>query len=345
MVCTVAHRRHLMACHFRHHFIKILTKTGFQVEESEKPSSGYGRGKTKALDQLILDSKEVKIAAFIEKMSAGVPVSEDDAFDATALRHIEILQLRMEAEVVTRYKGEVFDDLPFQQHLNVRCLTLSKEVLGRKFTQLWDGDRSFNSPQTPLMKVALFCELMRWCVPDCSSVLQLQVTLGSKDEVPIPEGVLDLWKTLVLNPRLKAGNTTKIPKNKKKLIQSLVKTAKDLFGEYFFMPAEYTQPRRDGERTSESCYTVNSEWVERQMKLFRYSAHTQAGKLDVEIAHRYGLFGDRDFSNPNKYATEPISVCEPIGCSKTLEDPELEQKRSALWKDHAQQTLERQASG
>jgi len=120
---------------------------------------------------------------------------------------------------------------------------------------------------------------------------------------------------------------------------------KDLFGEDFFMPAEYTQVQKRGKRTSETCYTVNSEWVERQMELFRHSAHTQRGKLDVEIAHRYGLLGDTDYSNPNTNATEQIHVCEPMGCSKTLEVPELEHQLSELWADHAQQTLERQASG
>jgi hypothetical protein len=296
IVCKVAHRRHLMACNFRHHFIKILTKTGFQLEESDTPSSGYGKNKIKRLDQGILEEKEHKIDAFIEKISAGVPVSKDDAdvFEADAARHVEILQLPLEAEVITRYTDEVFDEKPFEQHLNLRRLTLSKEVLGNKFKAFMDGDRSFNSPEAPLVKVATFCELMRLCVPDCSSFLGFQVTLGSKDEVPIPKEVLELWEMLVLNPRLKAHKKTQIPKNKRKLIQSLVKTAKDLFGDDC-LNAEDTQPRKNGKRTSEICYTVNSEWVKRQMELFRYSAHTQSGKLDVDIAYRYRLLGDTNY--------------------------------------------------
>ncbi|KAJ1464841.1 hypothetical protein T484DRAFT_1867499 [Baffinella frigidus] len=329
-----------MARNFRCHFLKILNKTGFKVEESDTPSSGYGKEKNKVLDQRILEEKELKIEAFIEKISSGVPVSGDDVFDADAQRHVDILQLPPEEEVIRRYKDEVFDDKPFQQHLNVRRLTLSKEVLGRICTFLWNGDRSFDSPQAPLMKVALFCELMRWCVSDCRSFLGFQVTLGSKDEVPIPKEVLEQWKLLVLNPRLKQGKTTQIPENKRKLIQSLVKTAKKLFGDDF-LDAENTQVQRKGKRTSKICYTVNSEWVERQMELFRYSAHTQRGKLDVEIAHRYGLLCDPDYSNPNTDATEPIHACEPMDCSQTLEDPELERKRSGLWADLAQRPLER----
>jgi hypothetical protein len=346
IVCKVAHRRHLMACNFRHHFIKILTKTGFQLEESDTPSSGYGKKKIKRLDQGILEEKERKIDAFIEKISAGVPVSKDDAdvFEADAARHVEILQLPRDKEVIIRFKDEVFDEEPFKQHLNVRRLTLSKEVRGNDFKVFIDGDRSFNSPEAPRAKVAIFCELIRRCVPDCRSFLGFQVTLGSKDEVPIPTEVLKLWEMLVLNPRLKAGEKTQIPKNKKKLIQSLIKKAKDLFGDVC-LDTTYPHVRRNGKRYTETCYTVNSEWVERQMELFRHSAHTQRGKLDVEIAHLYGLLGDIDYSNPNKDATEQIHVCEPMDCSNTLENPELEQKRSELWADHAQQTLERQASG
>ena len=74
--------------------------------------------------------------------------------------------------------------------------------------------------------------------------------------------------------------------------------------------------------------TVNSEWLERHMELFRYSAHTQSGKLNVEIAHLYGLLGDIDYLNPQKDTTEPSPVYEPMGCSKTLEDPKLEQRES-----------------
>jgi len=226
--------------------------------------------------------KETKIEAFIDNISTGVPVSSDDVFEVSAMRHIDSLELPMKAEVITRYENEVFNKKPYEQHLNFRRLTLSKEVLGNSFKTFMDGDRKFDGQEAPLARVAIFCELMRLCVPECGSVLHLKVTVGSKDEVPIPEEALKLWEILVLNPRLKAGEKTQIPKNKKKLIQSLVKTTKDLFGEVFFMPVDYTQPQKDGKKTSETCYTVNPEWVERQMELFRYSSFcTETSERDT----------------------------------------------------------------
>jgi hypothetical protein len=294
-----------------------------------------GGGKIKALDQQILVEKGLKIDAFIEKIGAGVPVNSDDVFDLTAQRHIDILQLPLEEEVIRRYKDEVFDDKPFQQHLNVRKLTLPKDVLAYNFRTFMDGDFSVNAPQTDLVQVAIFCEIMRRCVPDCSSVLQLHITLGSKDEVPIPEGVLDLWKTLVLNERLKQGKTTHKPETKKQMIQSLVKTAKRLFGDDF-LKTEHTQSRINKKRTSESCYTVNAEWLDMQMGLFRYSADSQNDKPDVEIARRYGLLHALDYSNANTDATDQIHVCEPVDCSKTPEDSAWEQERSKEWADLAQ---------
>jgi hypothetical protein len=260
--------------------------------------------------------------------------------------------------------GEVFDDEPFQQHLNVRRLTLSKETLGYIFKVFMEGDRSFNSPQTPIMQVAVFCEIMQWCVPDCSSVLELQVTMGSKDEVPILEGVLAQWKMLVLNERLKQGKTTEIPKTKKKLMGSLVKTAKELFGDAC-LNATYPRRRINGKRCNETCYKVNPVWRDRQMELFKYSAHTQREKLDREKAHRYGLFCTPDFSNPNKAANEHIQdpkdgdlntldsdcenlseggsrsvdqVCESMDRSKTQADALEEQRRCESWAALAQQT-------
>jgi hypothetical protein len=329
IVCKVAYRRHLMECDFRHHFIKILTNTGFRVEESAKTALGFGKEETKILDQRILEEKEHKIEAFIVKVRAGVPVPSDDAFETTALRHAGILQLPMEEEVIRCYKDEVFDEKPFQQHLNVRRLTESKKVFGDAYNAFMDGDHSFNATQTDLVRVAIFCDIIKKCVPGCSSVLELQVSLGSKDAVPIPEGVLKLWE--VLN----RGKKTKIPKNKKKLVQSVLDTSKSLFG-HDYLDTEYTQPRRGGEKHSETCYTVNPEWLKRHMDLFRYSARSQVWKLDIEIAHRYDLIHAIDYSNPNTDATDQIHICEPMDCSKTPEDPELEQKRREEWADLAQ---------
>jgi len=73
------------------------------------------------------------------------------------------------------------------------------------------------------------------------------------------------------------------------------------------------------------------------MELFRYSADSQKDKPDVEIARRYGLLRAVDYSNPNTDATDQIHVCEePVDCSKTLDDPALEQERSEAWADLAQ---------
>ena len=69
----------------------------------------------------------------METISTGVPVSSDDVFEVSAMNHIDRLELPLDAEVITRYKNEVFDKEPFEQHLNFRRLTLSKEVLGNSF--------------------------------------------------------------------------------------------------------------------------------------------------------------------------------------------------------------------
>jgi hypothetical protein len=139
---------------------------------------------------------------------------------------------------------------------------------------------------------------------------------------------------------LNRGKKTKIPKNKKKLVQSLLDTSKSLFG-HDYLKTEHTQLRRGGEKHSETCYTVNPEWLKRHMDLFRYSARSQEWKLDIEIAHRYDLIHAIDYSNPNTDATDEIHICEPMDCSKTLEDPELEQKRREEWVDLTQRPLER----
>jgi len=55
------------------------------------------------------------------------------AFDDYRYSPIDSLELPLNAEVITRYKNEVFNKEPFEQHLNFRRLTLSKEVLGNSF--------------------------------------------------------------------------------------------------------------------------------------------------------------------------------------------------------------------
>jgi hypothetical protein len=282
IVCTVAHRQHLMECGFRHHFIKILTNKGFQIYESDMTPLGLGKEETNILDQRILEEKERKIEEFIVKVRCGMPLASDDVFDTNALRHAEILHLPLEEQVFRDYKDEVFEDKPFQQHLNVIRLTQSTEESSNQFNAFIHGDFSFNSTQTDVVRVAIFCDIIGKCVPNCSSVLELQVSLGLKDEVPVPEGVLELWK--VLN----RDNTTKIPKNMKKLIQSLLNTGKSLFG-YDYLDTRYTQPQKNGKKHNKTCYTVNPTWRDRQVALFRYSARYQEGKLDSKLARRYGL--------------------------------------------------------
>ena len=212
--------------------------------------------------------KETKIEAFIDNISTGVPVSSDDVFEVSAMRHIDSLELPMKAEVITRYENEVFNKKPYEQHLNFRRLTLSKEVLGNSFKTFMDGDRKFDGQEAPLARVAIFCELMRLCVPECDSVLHLKVVVGPKDAVPIPEGVLDLWKTLVFNERLKQGKKT--PENKKTMIQALIRTANHLFGGDYCPKAVPDRTRIGGVNIQMSTYTANQKWRDRHMELFKY---------------------------------------------------------------------------
>ena len=84
----------------------------------------------------------------METISTGVRVTSDNVLDVMAMNHIDRLELdRLElplkVEVITRYKNEVFNKEPFEQHLNFRRLTLSKAVLGERFKmfkalKLWE---------------------------------------------------------------------------------------------------------------------------------------------------------------------------------------------------------------
>ena len=286
IVSKVELRRHFMKCDFRHHYIKILTKTGFQVEESDKPTMGFGWKKEKILDQLILKERDREIEALIVKIGAGVPpIPTDDVFETDARHRAEMLHLPLEEQVIREYKDEVFDDKAFQRHLNVRRLAQSEETSAKILKAAMEGDVSLDATQTDATRVAILRYLLTTCVPDCSSLLQLQVSVGSKDEVSIPEGALGRWE--VLNG-FRKGDTRQIPNNKRKLIHSLVDTAKKLFGDDF-VTTTYPQQRRDGKKHNETCYTVNPKWRERHMNLFRHSAYTQEGKLDIEVARLYRL--------------------------------------------------------
>ena len=322
IVCKVAHRRHLMESGWRHHFIKILTKKGFKLEESDRTPVGLGKEETKILDQRILEEKERKIEEFIVQVRDGVPVPSDEVFGTNALRHAKLLHLPPEEQVYRDYKCEVFEDTPFQQHLNFRRLTQSKEEFSNHFNAFIRGDFSFNATQTDVVRVAIFCDIIGKCVPDCSSILDLQVSLGPEDGVPVSKEILDLWK--VLN----RDNTTKVPENRKKLMQSLLNTGKNLFGQDY-LDTRYTQPRKGGKKHRETYYTINPTWRDRQIALYRYSAHTQEGKLDSELAKKYGLLRAPDYSNPNKDVDAQIQerknvdckvqACEPMDYSKTLD--------------------------
>jgi len=205
-------------------------------------------------------------------------VSSDDVLDVMAMNHIDRLELPLDAEVITRYKNEVFDKEPFEQHLNFRRLTLSKEVLGDSFKTFMDGDHSFNCPEAPLARVAIFCELIRLCVPECGSVLHLKATIGSKDEVPITEEALKLWEILVPRPR----NYVYKPTNMSRLLQSLVKTANHLFGSDYWDKPESKKKRIGGDRPRMTTYTVNQKWRDRQTELFRYSKfYTENSERDT----------------------------------------------------------------
>jgi hypothetical protein len=355
IVCKVEHRRHLMGCNFRHYFIKILKGKGFQVEESDDKEVVFGYTKNKKLGQLIQAEKDCKIDAFIATIGTGVPNVDDapshDVFLADARRRAEILHLPHEKQVFIEYKDEVFDDYAFKRHLNVRRLAQSKETSAENLDAAMQGDVSLNATQTAAARVALVCDLFRKCLPDYTSVLEFQASFESDDTAPMPEGGLKLWE--VLN---RDEEARQIPENRNQLIKSLVDTGKKLFGKDFVIP-EYTRPRRNGKKYSKTCYTVNPKWRDRHMNLLRFSAHTQWGKLDSKIAHRYGLLRDPDFSNPNTDADERIQerkdvdrttpdsggenlseggpgpvvqVCEPMGCSKTLEDSDLEQNQNVL---------------
>jgi hypothetical protein len=321
IVSKVEYRRHLMECAFRHHFVKILTKTGFQVEESDKIAVGYGTKKRELLERLVLEDRDRKKEAFIEKCGTGLYVrgaagdeaSNDDVFEADARRRADFLHLPLEEQVIRDYKDEVFEDKVFQQHLNTRSLTRSKESVSEKINAAVNGDCSLNAPQTDASRVVMVCQLFRMCVPDLSSVLELQVSVGAKDEVPIPEDVLGLWRLL---NGFRKGDRRKVPTNKKKLIQSLANTAKKLFGNDY-LDVTYPQTRSEGKKHNETCYTVNPEWRERHMKLFRYSAHAQRGGLDSEIARRYDLFPAHD-DEPVVQPAPLVQGCEPGDCSNAL---------------------------
>ena len=131
-----------------------------------------------------------------------------------------------------------------------------------------DGDRKLDNQEAPLARVAIFCELMRLCVPECGSVLHLQVTVGSKDEVPITEEALKLWEILV--PKL-IRNAHK-PTNMRRLLQSLYHTANHLFGGDYWAKPDKRQKRIGVDRPTTMTYTVNQKWRDRQMELFRYSS-------------------------------------------------------------------------
>ena len=60
------------------------------------------------------------------------------AFDDYRYSPIDRLELPLTAEVITRYKNEVFGKEPLEQHLNFRRLTLPKEVLGDSFKTFMD---------------------------------------------------------------------------------------------------------------------------------------------------------------------------------------------------------------
>ena len=304
IVCKVELRRHLMECNFRSHFIKILKAKGFQVEESNAASAGFGREKTKLLDQLRLKEKDRKIEALFEKIGAGLPafdeVSSDDVFEKDALRRAAILHLPLHEQVFRYYKDEVFEDKAFQQHLNFRSLARSKEAASIRFNAARKGDISFNASQTDTARVDIFCDIIGACFPDCISVWDLRASLGPEDEVPVPERMLELWKVL------KRGDTD-IPANKKELVKSVLKTGNVLFGKDYYVKTS-KKVRRDGERPTITTYVVNKTWRDRQIELLRYSAHTQKDTLDSALARQYDLF-------PTLEACQPIEARNTSGTS------------------------------
>ena len=305
IVCKVELRRHLMECNFKPQLIKILKAKGFQVEEANAAGAGFGWEKTKLLEQLIQKEKDRKIEALFDKIGAGLPafdeVSSDDVFEKDALRRAAILHLPMHEQVFRDYKDEIVEDKAFQQHLNFRSLARSKEAASTRFNAARKGDISFNATQTDAAQVDIFCDIIGACFPECISVWDLRASLGPEDEVPVPERMLELWKVL------KRG-ATDIPANKKALVKSVLKTGNVLFGKDYCVKTS-KKVRRHGERPTITTYVVNETWRDRQVELFRYSAHTQKETLDSALARRYGLFPTLDYSNPNTYVDEKILEC------------------------------------
>jgi len=67
-----------------------------------------------------------------------------------------------------------------------------------------------------------------------------------------------------------------------KLVQSLVKTAKLLFGDDYWDKPVSKKKRIGADRPTMTTYTVNQKWRDRQMELFRYSSfYTEASERDT----------------------------------------------------------------
>jgi hypothetical protein len=106
----------------------------------------------------------------------------------------------------------------------------------------------------------------------------IQVTVGSKDEVPITEEALKLWEILV--PKL--CPQARRPTNMRRLLQSLVKTSKHLFGGDYWKTPELKRKRIGGDHITVTTYAVNQKWWDRQMELFRYSSfQTETSERDT----------------------------------------------------------------
>ena len=296
VVCQVELRRHLMESSFKHHFTRILEQTGFQVELSNEATVGFSAKKTQVLDENIREERDRKIEALTVKLGTGLPASDAvptaDVFETEARRHAEALHLPLEERLLRDYKAEVFDDKPFQQHLNFRRLALSKAASSKWFNGVSTGDFSLNAFQTPAARVDIVRDILRKCCPRCISIWDLQLSPDPDEKVPVPEGVLESWKVLNRGDK-------DFPRDMNELIKSVLKTGKLLFGKEYLVK-NGRKVRRGDRRPTITDYTVNHEWRDRQVELFRYSAQSQKDQLDGKLANRYNLFSAPVSSGPQK---------------------------------------------